>query len=74
MSWGVSAERGADRRVPVALARFVVGQLIVFGCGVPWLKVATGMPWSEAAHDGFAVFVVSGLVKAAIGAALLPGA
>jgi biotin transport system substrate-specific component len=71
---GVMAERGADRRVLAALGAFIAGQLLVFGLGVPWLKAATGMPWSEAVHDGFTVFIVGGLAKAVLAAALLPAA
>jgi biotin transport system substrate-specific component len=71
---GRLAQRGADRRVAIAFAAFVVGQLVVFGFGVPWLKVSTGMTWSTAVHDGFALFIVGGLIKAAVAAATLPGA
>jgi biotin transport system substrate-specific component len=63
---GWAAERGADRRALSAIATFAAGQLIVFGIGVPWLKVATGMDWSTALHDGFAIFIVGGLIKAVL--------
>jgi biotin transport system substrate-specific component len=71
---GWLAERGADRRVLIAIATFVVGQLIVFGIGVPWLQVSTGMSWSTAIHDGFAIFIVGGLIKAALAGAVTPAA
>lgn len=71
---GRLAERGADRRVPVAFAAFVAGQAIVFGFGVPWLKVSADMSWSVAVHDGFVLFIVGGLIKAAVAAAVLPSA
>jgi biotin transport system substrate-specific component len=71
---GWLAERGADRRVAVAFASFVVGQLIVFGIGVPWLKVWADGSWANAIHDGFTIFIVGGLVKAAVAAAIVPGA
>lgn len=71
---GWLAERGADRRVLVAIATFVVGQLVVFGIGVPWLQVSTGMSWSTAIHDGFAIFIVGGLIKAALAGAVTPAA
>lgn len=61
---GHLAERGADRRLPVAFAAFAAGQLIVFGIGVPWLQIATGMAWGDAIHNGFAIFIVGGLIKA----------
>ena len=71
---GRLAERGADRHVLVAFATFVAGQGIVFGFGVPWLKVSADMSWSVAIHDGFALFIVGGLIKAAVAAAVLPSA
>jgi len=71
---GWMAERGADRKVLTAFAAFVVGQLIVFGIGVPWLKVSADLAWSEAIHDGFTIFILGGLIKAAVGAAVLPSA
>lgn len=71
---GRLAERGADRRVGAAFAAFAAGQLIVFGIGVPWLELSTGMGWSRAFHDGFAIFVVGGIVKAALAALLMPAA
>jgi biotin transport system substrate-specific component len=71
---GWLAERGADRKVLAAFLAFVVGQLLVFGVGVPWLKVSTDMAWGDAIHDGFTIFILGGLIKAAIGAAVLPSA
>jgi biotin transport system substrate-specific component len=71
---GWLAQRGADRRVLVAFVAFVVGQAIVFGLGVPWLKVSADMTWTTAFHDGFLLFIVGGLIKAAIAAVALPSA
>jgi biotin transport system substrate-specific component len=69
---GKLAERGGDRKVLLAFAVFCVGQLAVFGVGVPWLKASTDMSWSEAIHDGFTIFIFGGLVKAAIAAVAAP--
>lgn len=71
---GKLAERGADRRPLIAFASFVAGQLIVFGFGVPWLKVSTGLDWATAIDQGFLIFIIGGLIKAAFAGALLPGA
>lgn len=71
---GWLAEHGADRKVLLAFLAFVVGQLLVFGVGVPWLKVSTDMSWGDAIHDGFTIFILGGVIKAAIGAAVLPSA
>jgi biotin transport system substrate-specific component len=69
---GRLAELGADRRPEVAFLAFCAGQLAIFGIGVPWLKLATDMSWATALHDGLAIFLVAGLVKAAVGAGLTP--
>ncbi|WP_026912094.1 biotin transporter BioY [Patulibacter minatonensis] len=71
---GWLAERGADRRVPTAFAAFVLAQLLIFVPGVLVLHAVIGGTWSTAVHDGFTVFIVGGLVKAAVGAAVLPSA
>jgi biotin transport system substrate-specific component len=71
---GWLAERGADRRPLIAFAAFVAGQLIVFGVGVPWLKVSAGMDWPTAIHDGFSIFIVGGLIKAIVAGAAVPSA
>jgi biotin transport system substrate-specific component len=71
---GWLAERGADRNVLLAFLAFVVGQLIIFAFGLVGLKLATDESWSWTIHNGFTIFIVGGLVKAAIGAVMLPGA
>lgn len=71
---GLLAERGADRKVATAFLAFVVAQLLVFVPGLIVLQVVTGMSWGDTIHSGFTVFIVGGLVKAAVGGALLPGA
>lgn len=71
---GWLAEHGTDRKFVTALISFIAAQLIIFGFGVPVLKSAFGMSWTQAIHDGFTVFIVWGLIKAAAGAILMPTA
>jgi biotin transport system substrate-specific component len=71
---GRLAELGTDRKVLLAFVSFCAGQLIVFGIGVPWLKFSTDMDWGTAIHGGFTVFIVGGLIKAAIAAVAVPSA
>jgi biotin transport system substrate-specific component len=71
---GWLAERGADRRLWIAALAFALGQLVIFGIGVPWLKVSADLSWSTAIHDGFAIFVVGGIVKAIAAGAVTAGA
>jgi biotin transport system substrate-specific component len=71
---GRLAELGQDRKVATAAFAFVVGQLIVFVPGVIGLKLNTGQDWGWSIHNGFSIFIVGGLIKAAVGAAVLPSA
>lgn len=71
---GRFAEMGADRKPHLAFLAFCAGQLIIFGIGVPWLKVATDQTWAWAIHNGFAIFIVGGIIKALIGAGVIPAA
>ncbi len=71
---GWLAERGADRRLWVAALAFALGQLVIFGIGVPWLKVSADLSWSTAIHDGFAIFIVGGIIKAIAAGAITAGA
>ena len=71
---GWLAERGADRKVLYAFLAFVAGQAIVFVFGLIGLKIAVGETWSWTLHNGFVVFLFGGVVKALIGAAVLPSA
>lgn len=71
---GWLAEHGADRKVVAAFVAFIAGQLIVFAFGLVGLKIAADQSWSWTVHNGFAIFIVGGLFKAAVGAAVLPSA
>lgn len=69
---GFMAERGADRKPLIAIITFAAGQLIIFGIGVPWLKLATGMEWQAALEKGFLVFIPGGIIKSLLGGIATP--
>ncbi len=71
---GAIAERGGDRRVVSAALAFAVGQLLIFGVGVPWLKVDLSLSWSAAIHEGFTIFILGGVIKALLAGLLMPSA
>ena len=71
---GWFAQHGGDRRVISTFLGFVVGQLIIFAFGLAGLKLATGEDWGWVVHNGFTIFIIGGLVKAAVGAVVLPSA
>ena len=70
---GWMAEHGADRKPLLAFGAFVIGQLIIFAFGLAGLKISVGETWGWTIHNGFSIFIVGGLVKALIGALVLPG-
>jgi biotin transport system substrate-specific component len=70
MGW--AAERGWDRTPLKALPVFLLGQLVIFGLGVPWLAVVAHLGPSAALAAGFTPFLIGGLVKGALASALLP--
>jgi biotin transport system substrate-specific component len=71
---GWAAEHGADRRLLLAPLTFALGQLAIFGIGVPWLKVAANIPWGTAIHEGFTIFILGGVIKAILAAIAMPSA
>jgi biotin transport system substrate-specific component len=46
----------------------------VFAFGLAGLKIAVDESWSWTIHNGFSIFIVGGLIKALIGALVLPSA
>ncbi|WP_238540072.1 biotin transporter BioY [Corallococcus macrosporus] len=69
---GLAARRGLDRRCWTALPLFLVGQLVVFAVGLPWLALAARLGIAKAISVGFTPFLPGGLLKAIIAAVLLP--
>jgi biotin transport system substrate-specific component len=71
---GLAARRGADRNPLKSVPLFVAGQAVIFAVGVPWLAVSAGMTASQALDAGFYPFILGGIVKAAVAAAVLGAA
>lgn len=71
---GRLAELGWDRHIGGAVGAMLVGTVVIYAVGVPWLKLSTGMSWSDALANGLTPFVVWDLAKALVAAALFPAA
>jgi biotin transport system substrate-specific component len=69
---GALASRGADRTASGTVAIMVVGNLIIYACGIPWLMASTGMPLFAALEAGLWPFVLGDALKIALAAGLLP--
>lgn len=72
MGW--AAERGWARTPMRTLALGLAGQAAIFGIGVPWLALAAGYDPAQAIAAGVVPFLVGGLLKGLIAAAVLPSA
>ena len=71
---GRLAELGWDRNFIGAVAAFVVGNLIVYAIGVPWLMLAAGLNINEAVAGGLTPFLLGDGLKILAAAALFPAA
>jgi biotin transport system substrate-specific component len=69
---GALARRGWDRKVLGTAVAFAVGSLVVYGIGVPWLAIVTGMSLPAAVAAGAIPFLVGDAIKALLAAAALP--
>lgn len=71
---GWLAERGWDRRLSSAIGAMLLGEIIIFGFGVPWLASALHISGEDALGLGLYPFVLGDLLKLLIAAAALPAA
>jgi biotin transport system substrate-specific component len=69
---GRLAELGWDRKIGGSLAAMVLGNVVVYLVGVPWLIASYGQTASWGIEHGLLPYVAGDVVKLAIAAALLP--
>jgi biotin transport system substrate-specific component len=69
---GRLAELGWDRRIAGSLAAMAIGTAVIYAVGVPWLKVASGIPWEAAVAGGMTKFLIWDAAKLAIAAGIFP--
>lgn len=68
---GALARRGWDRSIVGALGGLVVGEIIIYGCGIAWLSTLVG--FDKAFALGLLPFALGEGLKLALAAAVLPG-
>jgi biotin transport system substrate-specific component len=71
---GYLASRGTDRSVPKALAAMVVGDIVVYAFGLPWLAVDLHLTAGATLTEGFTPFLAGDAIKCVVAACLLPAA
>jgi biotin transport system substrate-specific component len=71
---GALAERRWDRRLSSAIGAMLLGEIVIFSCGVVWLSATLGVSGSRALELGLYPFVLGELVKLLAAAGILPAA
>jgi biotin transport system substrate-specific component len=71
---GWLANRGWDRTVGSSLGVMLLGNIVIFAFGLPWLAASLGVSASEALRLGLYPFVVGDVLKLLIAAGALPAA
>jgi biotin transport system substrate-specific component len=69
---GRLAELGWDRHVPGAVGAMIIGEIVIYLVGVPWLAVAAHFSPQLAIEKGLMPFVLGDAFKLAIAAGLFP--
>ncbi|TET55504.1 MAG: biotin transporter BioY [Anaerolineales bacterium] len=67
---GLLAERGWDRRVGTCLLAMLVGNIVIYAFGLPWLGTFVGL--ERALPLGLIPFIAGDVAKLALGALSLP--
>ncbi len=71
---GWLANRGWDRSIRSSISVMLLGTVVIYTFGVPWLAASVDVPLLEAFELGLYPFVVGDLLKLALAAGLLPAA
>jgi biotin transport system substrate-specific component len=71
---GWLADRGWDRDLGRSLGAMLIGEILIFGFGVPWLAAAIDVSGEQAMEFGLYPFVLGDILKLLIAAAALPAA
>jgi biotin transport system substrate-specific component len=69
---GRLAELGWDRHIGGSIGAMVLGNLVIYLVGVPWLIAAFGMSLEAGLNAGFWPFLVGDALKLIVAAGLLP--
>ncbi len=59
---GLISKKG-NKKLSINIFALIVGSIIVYAAGVPWLKVVTGMGWNKALAVGMYPFIIGDVLK-----------
>src|SRR3989442_15045682 len=65
---------GWDRSIRSSIGAMFLGEVVLYGVGVPWLMSSLGVPLEKGLEFGLYPFVIGDTLKVLAAAALLPGA
>jgi biotin transport system substrate-specific component len=71
---GLLAERGWDRNLGSSIGAMLIGEVIIYAFGLPWLSAALHVGANKTYEYGLYPFIIGDLIKLAIAAGLLPAA
>jgi len=71
---GRLAELGWDRKIGGALGAMLVGSVIIYAIGLPWLKVVAGLSVEDVIAKGLTPFLLGDALKLILAAVLFPAA
>jgi biotin transport system substrate-specific component len=71
---GRLAELGWDRRLGGALGAMLLGNVVIYVVGLPWLKVVTGLSVEATVANGLTPFLFGDALKLVLAAVLFPAA
>jgi len=69
---GLLAKRRLDQKFLTALPSMLLGNVIIFSCGIIWLQHFTGKDWTWTINAGLTPFIVGEILKIAIAGTSLP--
>jgi biotin transport system substrate-specific component len=71
---GRLAELGWDRHVGGAVVAMLLGNVVIYAVGVPWLMAAAGFDLATGLSKGLYIFLAGDLVKLALAGIIFPAA
>ncbi|HEX7490624.1 MAG TPA: biotin transporter BioY [Candidatus Limnocylindrales bacterium] len=69
---GWLAELGWDRHIGGAIGAMVLGEIVIYAIGVPWLVLAANISPAVAIDKGLTPFVIGDAIKLALAAGIFP--
>ena len=69
---GRLAELGWDRHIGGSIGAMILGNIVIYVIGVPWLMASVGQSFNWALDNGFFPFLLGDAFKLAVAAGLLP--